>query len=123
AGAPATSSEHAALRSPRLLAALAFALASGLLLDGTTPRADLTLAAVALIPAACAPLWAALAPPARWTASALLVAGYALAATSTQELARAGAELLSRWPALATLPALGLVLLAMGLAVLADRVR
>src|SRR5581483_3168844 len=53
AATAAPSPEQEALRTPRLLAAAALALVSGLLLDGTTPRADLALAAVALIPAAC----------------------------------------------------------------------
>jgi hypothetical protein len=92
-----------------VILALCLALAGGLLLAGTAPTWRLEPAMLALLP---------LATPAVWTRRrgrgpllALGVAAFLLCGTSVPEMATAGAPVLSRWPPLASLPALGLALL------------
>jgi hypothetical protein len=104
---------------PRPLAdatAAVLGVVGGLLLGGTAPPAYLAAALVALAPAALPAFWHGLGSGARALVAALLVGGYALAGTSHLLLARAATELLSAWPPAASLPALGLLLLAAALA-------
>ncbi|MGH2355949.1 MAG: hypothetical protein ACRDJN_30455, partial [Chloroflexota bacterium] len=98
--------------------AVCLALMGGLLLAGTTPRQHLPLAMLALLPLASPWTWQRL--PDRGRIAGLAAAGYLLAGTSAPMLGTAAAQFISRWPPLASLPALGLALLT---AVLAMMVR
>jgi len=104
------------LAGVRALTAACLALVATLALWPTTPAAAAALSPLALAPFASPLLWSS-APAGRrvWLAG-LVVGGYLLAGTSTPMLSKAATELLSRWPVLASLPALGLVLLAVALA-------
>lgn len=97
--------------------AAGLAMVVGLLLAGTAPRYALIPAMLALLPLTAPSLW--LYPAlTRCLALVLGTSGYLLAATSMPALATAGAPILSRWPALASPPVLGLALLAALLALL-----
>ena len=108
-------------RPEAIATGVCLAAIGGLLLAGTAPRQDLPLALLVAIPVALPAAWLPLSPRGRALAAALLIIGYALAATSETALLRAGADLLSRWPLLASLPTVGLLLLAAALAVLLPR--
>jgi hypothetical protein len=86
----------------REAAAVCLAMVAGLLLAGTTPRAQLVPAMLVLLPLGGRLSWA--------------VAGYVFAATSVPALATAAAPILSSWPPLASAPVLGLALLTLMLA-------
>ncbi len=107
-------------RSARAIAAACFLLDASLALAPTTPRWLTSLAALSLVSLLRPSLWRALDGRRRVAVAALSIVGYALAGTSADMFLRAAAEWLSRWPALATLPALGLVLLALGQALVLD---
>jgi hypothetical protein len=91
------------------------ALLGGLLLAGTTTQVHLALAGLALVPLSRTQVWLALSPRGRWLVLIGAVPGFALAGTSPPRLAQAAAELLSAWPAAASLQTLGLVLLLVSL--------
>jgi hypothetical protein len=86
----------------RAAGAVCLAMVAGLLLAGTTPRAQLMPAMLVLLPLGGRLSWA--------------VAGYVFAATSVPALATAAAPVLSAWPPLASAPVLGLALLTLMLA-------
>jgi hypothetical protein len=89
---------------------------AGLLLGGYTPVEWLPLAALALAMPAQPGWWRALPDGPRRLVAVALVVGFTLVSTTGVAYARAAAELLSAWPALATAPAAGLVLLSAALA-------
>ncbi|MDQ3700986.1 MAG: hypothetical protein M3442_08720 [Chloroflexota bacterium] len=102
---------------PMVGTAAVLAMVVGLLLAGTSPRYALIPAMLALLPLTAPSLW--LCPlVTRRLALVLGTSGYLSAATSVPALATAGAPLLSRWPALASPPVLGLALLTALLALL-----
>ncbi len=98
------------------LAAPCLGLTVGLLLGGSTPVEYLPLAALALVPLARLHLWRSVSTRQWAPAACAVVAGLALLSTTVLAYARAAGELLSAWPAVASAPALGLVLLALALA-------
>lgn len=112
-GPPGPSGQHEAVSASVCLAATA-----GLVLAGTAPSSHLVAALLGVIPLLHATLWHRLRERRRALAAGLFVAGYVLAGTSVPTFARAAADLLSRWPPLASLPTLGLILQAAALAVL-----
>jgi hypothetical protein len=99
-------------------AAICLAATSGLVLAGTAPANHLVAALLGVIPLLHVALWHGVPAPARVLAAALFIAGHMFAGTSLPTFARAAADLLSRWPPLASLPALGLILQAAALALL-----
>jgi hypothetical protein len=116
---------HTAPRSPTsagwheaAATGVCLAATAGLVLAGTTPSSHLVVALLGVIPLLHATLWVGLDQTRRGRAAGLFVAGYVLAGTSVPTFARAAADFLSRWPPLASLPALGLMLQAAALAVL-----
>lgn len=102
---------------PSRIIALCLALVSGLVLAGTTPRSGLPLAMLAILPLANprAPVWRDLPIRLQAIILSLAVTGYLLAGTSMRSFTLAAAPFISRWPPLASLPTLGLLLLATSL--------
>jgi hypothetical protein len=101
--------------------AICLAMVAGLLLAGTTPRQQLAPAMLVLLPFAGRHSWEVLQRlPGRWglTSAALLAGGYLMAGTSVPAMANATAPFLTRWPTLASVPALGLLLLTASLTML-----
>jgi hypothetical protein len=103
------------LAGVRAVVAACLALLAVVGLWPVAPITALALAAVALVPVCRPALWRALAPSHRRWVAGFAIAGYVLAGTSIPALSQAATELLSRWPPLASLPSLGLILLALAL--------
>jgi hypothetical protein len=100
----------------RAVTAACLALIAVLALWPTTPPSAAALVPLALVPLAAPPLWSGAPAGRRARLAGLTIGGYLLAGTSTPSLSQAATELLARWPPLASLPSLGLVLLALALA-------
>ena len=107
-------------RTARVLAAACLLLDATLALAPATPRWLTSLAALSLVPLLDPALWSSIDRRRQVALAALTIAGYVLAGTSIEMLLRAAAGWLNRWPALATLPAFGLALLALGQALILD---
>jgi hypothetical protein len=104
------------LGGSRAVTACCLALVVALALWPITPPSAAALAPLALVPFADSAIWSGVR--AHWWPwlAGFVVSGYLLAGTSTPALSKAATELFSLWPALASAPALGLVFLALALA-------